>query len=416
MNEDFQQWTVSVVMGHAVSQEIEAFGDEDELIADSEPPPSDVGDDGLGLPGSVTFPGSRKVRKFRWRTPSIWGGHSKRSQSPSTPVAAVVTAELGNMHNRSEMSPYLDWLPFARAASSASSIEGAGSFTRAASANSNGGAGAFTRAASAGSTGGAGAFTRAASAGSTGGAGAFTRAASGGSTGGAGAFTRAASGGSTGGAGAFTRAASGGSTGGAGAFTRAASGGSTGGAGAFTRAASAASSSAGSILGRSVSVAIRHITSGVAEGLRKLKNLGFGRQSMTESVKVRGGGDASIATPSLWLRSAVAAECAIFGRGKARVEVYSAPVKTVHRMREKVKEYSCSADSTWPHCANILDPVRASVVCSGPAEILEVFNWFTGKFAVREDGTAPSHVGNVLMPVCRVKNKFALAKEELIGG
>ena len=28
--------------------------------------------------------------------------------------------------------------------------------------------------------------------------------------------------------------------------------------------------------------------------------------------------------------------------------------------------------AAWPLCANILDPVRASVVCSGPAQILQV--------------------------------------------
>ena len=41
------------------------------------------------------------------------------------------------------------------------------------------------------------------------------------------------------------------------------------------------------------------------------------------------------------------------------------------RMREKLAEYSADG-AMWPLTACILDPVRASVVCSGPAQILEV--------------------------------------------
>ena len=40
-------------------------------------------------------------------------------------------------------------------------------------------------------------------------------------------------------------------------------------------------------------------------------------------------------------------------------------------MREKLAEYSADG-AMWPLTACILDPVRASVVCSGPAQILEV--------------------------------------------
>ena len=55
-------------------------------------------------------------------------------------------------------------------------------------------------------------------------------------------------------------------------------------------------------------------------------------------------------------------------------ELNSTKLKALKRMREKVLEYSESAGegAKWPLCANILDPVRASVVCSGPAEILDV--------------------------------------------
>ncbi len=43
-------------------------------------------------------------------------------------------------------------------------------------------------------------------------------------------------------------------------------------------------------------------------------------------------------------------------------------------MREKLVEYAAEAAGArgaWPLCANILDPVRTSVVCDGPAEMLE---------------------------------------------
>ncbi len=96
------------------------------------------------------------------------------------------------------------------------------------------------------------------------------------------------------------------------------------------------------------------------------------------------------------------------------MEVYPAPVKTVKRMREKVLEYAeCAGEGAkWPLCANILDPVRASVVCSGPAEILEVLDWFLG----RGDNGATGRERPRLLPVCRIKNKFAFSKEEIVGG
>ncbi len=90
-------------------------------------------------------------------------------------------------------------------------------------------------------------------------------------------------------------------------------------------------------------------------------------------------------------------------------------------MLEYVSE---DAAGTWPLCANILDPVRASVVCNGPAQILQVFEWFTGwsqsqrAICVKADimdekGRAAAALR---LPVCRVKNKFAFYKEELVGG
>jgi len=96
------------------------------------------------------------------------------------------------------------------------------------------------------------------------------------------------------------------------------------------------------------------------------------------------------------------------------VSVCSAPVKTLSRMREKIREYSLEMQgghgSSWPLSANILDPIRASIVCEGPSQILEVFRWFSNDSS---DGSCDEPVK---MRVCRIKNKFSFPKEELVGG
>jgi hypothetical protein len=372
LNEKFQEWIVSVIMGHAIVQEIEEFGNDDEFAVSSNQGDADVGDDGMGS-SSAAFPGAARRRLLKWRTPSIWDKLRKKSlrDDHGGQVTADIVHELGSPGSSPAVLP--DQLD------APDQFESPAPFLRAASAASDNG---------------------------------------------------------------FTRAASAASNTGAGAFTRAASAASNTGAGGFTRAASAASSTGGSALGRTASDALRRISSGIVGGLKRLKNMGFGRQSLSGSIRARGGDGASVATPSLWLKSAVAADCIFVGLGRARVEVYPAPVKTLHRMREKVREYASDAAVAgrgWPLCANILDPVRASVVCSGPA-VLQVLEWFTGA-PVRGDGASPSPgspgpssspsaatgaggsrgqrppcADNVLMPVCRVKNKFAFPKEELVGG
>jgi hypothetical protein len=40
-------------------------------------------------------------------------------------------------------------------------------------------------------------------------------------------------------------------------------------------------------------------------------------------------------------------------------------------MREKLSEYALEG-ADWPLTANIIDPVRLSVICNGPRQILEV--------------------------------------------
>jgi hypothetical protein len=64
----------------------------------------------------------------------------------------------------------------------------------------------------------------------------------------------------------------------------------------------------------------------------------------------------------------------------SRLEVEWAPVKTAARMREKLAEYAAEG-AAWPRAACILDPVRGSVLCPGPARMLEVLAWLEGRQA-----------------------------------
>ena len=108
--------------------------------------------------------------------------------------------------------------------------------------------------------------------------------------------------------------------------------------------------------------------------------------------------------------AAVEVRCAFAGAAASDVGVWPAPTKTAARMREKLVEYAAEG-AAWPLTAQILDPVRVSVVCQGPAEMLEVAQWFM------EDGQAAGRGGRECrgrLPVCRVKNKFALEKEGLV--
>jgi hypothetical protein len=97
------------------------------------------------------------------------------------------------------------------------------------------------------------------------------------------------------------------------------------------------------------------------------------------------------------------------GTSVATVEVVPAPVKALSRMQDKLLEYVAEG-SQWPLSACILDPVRASVVCSGPSQILEVLSWFV------ESGREPTENFQKGLVVRRVKNKFSMAAEEVQGG
>jgi hypothetical protein len=77
-------------------------------------------------------------------------------------------------------------------------------------------------------------------------------------------------------------------------------------------------------------------------------------------------------------------------------------------MREKLAEYAAEG-APWPHSAAILDPVRLSIVCAGPSQIVQAANWFISGSKIEARGAKE-------LPVLRVKNKFAFAPDELKGG
>ena len=63
-----------------------------------------------------------------------------------------------------------------------------------------------------------------------------------------------------------------------------------------------------------------------------------------------------------------------FAEGPDFVAVHNGPVKGLARMREKLLEYAREGDAwaDWPLTANILDPIRTTIVCNGPSQILQV--------------------------------------------
>ena len=87
-----------------------------------------------------------------------------------------------------------------------------------------------------------------------------------------------------------------------------------------------------------------------------------------------------------------------FDCGEGSVVVHTAPPKGVARMREKMLENAPPhPQGRWPLSANILDPVRVSIVCCGSDQVMQVARWFT-------EGEAETG-----LVVCRLKNSFAAA-------
>jgi len=92
------------------------------------------------------------------------------------------------------------------------------------------------------------------------------------------------------------------------------------------------------------------------------------------------------------------------------IEFFSAPIKSVARMREKLAKYVPPHPAAiWPLTANILDPVRASIVCDGPKQILQAANWFISNECISDTHKYP-------LTVVRVKNKFSPSHPEVTDG
>ncbi len=101
------------------------------------------------------------------------------------------------------------------------------------------------------------------------------------------------------------------------------------------------------------------------------------------------------------------------------VIVHPAQPKSMERMREKVAEYASDC-AEWPRTACILDPIRASVVCETPGQMLEVASWFLKQQSDRDGPSArrmpePERAtAEWGLRVCRVKNKFAMDNDQLV--
>jgi hypothetical protein len=112
----------------------------------------------------------------------------------------------------------------------------------------------------------------------------------------------------------------------------------------------------------------------------------------------------TLPTGSRGERGVHAVECAFGDGDEGWVEVHLAGVKSAARMREKLGKYAPPHPrARWPLSANILDPVRVSVVCEGPSQVLETVEWF-----MRLDPDQRR-----VMAVVRAKNKFSDAREEV---
>jgi len=62
---------------------------------------------------------------------------------------------------------------------------------------------------------------------------------------------------------------------------------------------------------------------------------------------------------------------------QSQVKIIFAPIKKKARMREKLNKYVLpNPRCEWPLTAYIADPIRLSVVCNGPAQMLEMVRWF----------------------------------------
>ncbi len=95
----------------------------------------------------------------------------------------------------------------------------------------------------------------------------------------------------------------------------------------------------------------------------------------------------------------------VFSNGTGAIEICTTAPKARERMKQKLHKYAYPHPrSSWPLCANILDPVRISIVCHGASQVLEVVSWFVDQ----QDFNG--------LPVCRFKNRFAFPEEMVPDG
>ena len=89
-----------------------------------------------------------------------------------------------------------------------------------------------------------------------------------------------------------------------------------------------------------------------------------------------------------------------FEDGLGRVIFSPGCVKSIGWMQDKLHKYLGKA--VWPLAARILDPVRCTVVCCGPARMAEVVRWLLA-------------AGDEL-PAVRLRNKFSWPAEAVEDG
>jgi hypothetical protein len=88
------------------------------------------------------------------------------------------------------------------------------------------------------------------------------------------------------------------------------------------------------------------------------------------------------------------------------VELHPAPIKSVARMRDKLSEYMLLSPK-GVLTANTLDPIRISLVTSGPSHVCQLVQWLLDH---RYEDV------NCSLTVCRLKNSFALQRSSVPDG
>ena len=163
--------------------------------------------------------------------------------------------------------------------------------------------------------------------------------------------------------------------------------------------------------------------------LQSLHSLGNGRKGVVPtgcpatSLNSTDSGPSAFDTCTSGFPQAQLLMCS-FEEGADLVEVLGGPIKEMSRMREKLVEYvPPHPRGAWPLAANVLDPVRASIITRGPSRIRQVVRWFAeagaaGANAAADKGGSKEEEAEAVgwLQVCRIKNGFALPRAEVLDG